>query len=266
MAKNNSFVKLQGTLDGLTFYKSNGQNLVKTKGGVPKSRIKNDKAFTRTRENNSEFGGCANSGKAFRDAFAGVVKLMRDSLIVTRVTSIMKKIQVNGVGPRGEREINIEGYGYMFNGFELNSDHHFGTVFFAPMDAPVVSATRDSLQWKVLDFNTDTFINAPTGATHFKLILAGGLVSNYQYQPMMEQYEPVNPEANAVGAVSYSAEIPLGGMVGGITTLEVDLSAVGTVPVSSMLIGCVGILFFQQVNTSFYEFAQGNAMKVAVVG
>ena len=49
MAKQKSFLKVAGTLDGLTFYKSVDGHLVRTKGGVSKGRIMNDPAYIRTR-------------------------------------------------------------------------------------------------------------------------------------------------------------------------------------------------------------------------
>ena len=41
MARNNSFIKLEGTLDGLTFYTKNGENLVKKKNQVSRNRMLN---------------------------------------------------------------------------------------------------------------------------------------------------------------------------------------------------------------------------------
>lgn len=76
MARNNSFVKLDGTLDGLTFYRKNGEDLVKKQSRISKKRIMSDPAFKRTRENMMEFAGASKAGKAFRDSFANVVKLM----------------------------------------------------------------------------------------------------------------------------------------------------------------------------------------------
>lgn len=59
MAKLNSFIKIEGTLDNLTFYRGKDGYLVRTKGGISKSRIKNDPEFIRTRENGVEFGNIA---------------------------------------------------------------------------------------------------------------------------------------------------------------------------------------------------------------
>ena len=59
MGKLAGIIKLEGTLDGLTFYKSADGYLVRTKGGVSKTKIMNDPSFARTRENLCEFGANA---------------------------------------------------------------------------------------------------------------------------------------------------------------------------------------------------------------
>lgn len=51
MAKLKGILKIEGTLDELTFYKTQDGHLVKTKGGVSAERIANDPNFQRTREN-----------------------------------------------------------------------------------------------------------------------------------------------------------------------------------------------------------------------
>ena len=76
MAKLRSLIKVEGTLDDLTFYKGKEGYLVRTKGGVSANRIKSDPAFARTRENGSEFGHCATSGKILRRA---VINLIADA-------------------------------------------------------------------------------------------------------------------------------------------------------------------------------------------
>lgn len=145
MARNRSFIKLDGTLDGLTFYRANGESLVKTQSLISKQRILTDDAFKRTRENMREFGGAASAGKAFRDAFASVAKTMSGTYMGARVNAVMKRILNNGAGERGEREINLEGYGYMLKGFEFNTQTPLGSIFYAPSEPPTVAVDRDGL-------------------------------------------------------------------------------------------------------------------------
>ena len=266
MAINKSFVKLEGTLNDLTFYSKDGKNLVKTKSAVSKSRIMTDSAYRRTRENMREFGGAARVGKAFRTAFSGVVKTMGDTYMGARVNGLMKRINRYGVGVRGERDFEVVTYGEMLRSFEFNKVTPLNSQFFAPSGLPIINATRDGVTWTIPDFNTDSFIITPEGASHFRLVLAAGYVSDYAYSGVLESYEPVTEDVNGLGSVSYSPDIPITGMVGSDTTITIDLSSLGSIPATSALFVGIGIIFYQEINGDLYELAQGNAMKVVTVG
>ena len=67
MARQSSLIKIEGTIDNLTFYKSADGHFVRSKGGVSKNRIMNDPAFVRTRENGAEFSSIVGSGKNFEN-------------------------------------------------------------------------------------------------------------------------------------------------------------------------------------------------------
>jgi len=265
MARNRSFVKLEGTLDGLTFYQQDGQSFVKTKGGVSKKRIATDPAFRRTRENMQEFGGAAKAGKAMRTAFSGIVKLMADTYFTARLTGLMKRINRNGLGPRGQRIIDVVANGELLEGVEFNLDAPMSQQFFAPYAPPAWNANRDIASWTVPDFDTDSFVRAPEGATHFRLVLAAGLVSSYDWVNALKSYEPIDEDENGLGGVAFSGDIPLTGMVGSDTILSVDLGLGAAVPPATAAIAAVGIVFYQETNGSLYELAQGNAMRVAVI-
>ncbi len=45
MARQRSIIKLDGTIGGITFYKSKDGYLAKEKGGIPAERIRTDPAF-----------------------------------------------------------------------------------------------------------------------------------------------------------------------------------------------------------------------------
>ncbi|MGK0329700.1 MAG: hypothetical protein ACJAYY_000340 [Paraglaciecola sp.] len=93
MAKLKGIIKLEGTLDNLTFYKAKEGYLVKTNGGVSKERIKNDPAFERTRENGSEFGRFASSGKLLRTSVTNLMIRAKDNRVSSRVTQKMTQIK-----------------------------------------------------------------------------------------------------------------------------------------------------------------------------
>ena len=266
MARNNSFIRLEGTLDGLTFYRKNGESFVKTKNSVSKNRIMNDPAYKRTRENMQEFGGGARAGKALRESFAGILRLVGDTYVSARISSVMRNICSLGTGLRGERVIDVVSHVDLFKGFNFNLNKPFDTQFNAPSSPPEIDTNRTTARWIIPDFNTDTYVLVPEGATHFKLALAAGYTSNYEWVGAIKSYEPVDEDVNGRGLVTYSAAIPLGGMVGSDTSLEVDLTSFGTIPVTSAIFAGTAIVFFQEVNGQLYELAQGHAMKIAVGG
>jgi hypothetical protein len=52
MARQTGLIKIKGTLDNVNFYKSKDGDLARMKTSVDGTRIANDPAFERTRENN----------------------------------------------------------------------------------------------------------------------------------------------------------------------------------------------------------------------
>ena len=265
MAKQKGFIKVKGSLGGLTFYSANREELIRTTGGVDKSRIEKDPSFKRTRENMSEFGGSATVGKALRTGYASIIKFMSDSTTVGRVTGLMKRINANGPGARGKRAFEIVPNKFVIEGFDFNKYTHFESIFYAPYGEPTLDANRDIATWVIPDFNTDDSMDIPEGATHFKLILASTVLSDYTYHAQ-KGYEPVNEAENEVNGIAMSTEIPLGGMVGSVTTLTVDLGFGAALPATVGVVNAIGIVFYQEINSLFYELASDNALKIALVG
>jgi len=133
MAKNKSYLKFEGTLDGLTFYDQKGQKLVKTKTSLNKSRIYTDPKFRVTRQNMSEFAGCAKAGRAFRKAFSSLIGIMGDSYITARLSAIMKRINLNSPGLRGRRDIDSVTNAKQLIDCRFKPADSFEAVLYAPM-------------------------------------------------------------------------------------------------------------------------------------
>lgn len=169
MAKANGFLKIEGTIDDLTFYKKDGKNFVRRKGGVSRERILNDPSFVRTRENGAEFAHSANAGKLLRFALGTLVFKAKDSKLASRMLQTMSKIKnLDTTSLRGQRRVGLgiattEGK-QILKGFDFNLNAPLKSVLFAPF-------TFDSLTGSI---SFDTFIPAeqlqfPQGATHFSM-------------------------------------------------------------------------------------------------
>lgn len=266
MAKQKGYINLEGTLGELTFYKSGGQSIVKTKSAINKDRILKEPNFKRTRENMTEFGGSAKVGKALRHGLAAIIPIMRDRTIVGRLTAIMKRINANGTGLRGKREFEILGNKTLLEGFELNKSKPLETIFFAPFNAPTLDANRSICTWVIPDFNTLDYIHAPEGATHCRLVLATTVLSNYAYDNALKQYLPTNPDEDETSSIVFSNDIPLTGLIGSDTTLTTDLGFTAPLPNTVAVVIAIGIIFYQDINGTLYELASDNAMTVQTVG
>jgi hypothetical protein len=106
MAQQKGIIKLDGTIGGITFYKSQDGYLAREKGGVSADRIANDPNFQRTRENGAEFGRAGKAGKILRTSLRALLQNVSDSRMVSRLTKQMVKvIQMDAVNPRGERNV-----------------------------------------------------------------------------------------------------------------------------------------------------------------
>ena len=264
MAKQGSFIRLKGNLGGLSFYESNGQALVRQKGGVPKERIMRDAAFKRSRENMKEFGGSARAGKAMRMCFSSFTKTVASKNLVGRVTARMKQVCAKGTGVRGKRPLILTDNKQLLVGLEFNEQRPFASVFLAPHTL-TANAGKNQLSLVVPVFNTSDAVSAPQGATHFRLIVAAGVVSNYAYNETTAEYEPMSPLLNMKNRTVYSPEIKLGGVTASDMTVLCALDGNPVIDANSAVVACVGIEFLQMVGTVYYPLKSVNALTVKSV-
>jgi len=55
-------------------------------------------------------------------------------------------------------------------------------------------------------------------------------------------------------------------LVGTPISLSVDLGFSSALPASVGVVSAVGIIFYQEINSQFYELASDNAMRIVIVG
>lgn len=169
MAKQEGILQIKGTLDNLTFYKSQDGFLVRKKGGVSKNKIKNSSSYARTRENNEEFKQCAVSAKMLRKSVGMFVLKAKDSRLTSRLVQLFTPIKkLDTVHVRGARTVaqgltTLEGK-QLLKGFDFNNRSALSTVFNSQFDL--------NLSTGVITFEPFIALEnmvVPPGATHFKL-------------------------------------------------------------------------------------------------
>lgn len=172
MAKFEGIFEINGTIQGMTFFKSKDGLLIRKKGGVSKKRIKNDPAFQRTRENGSEFGHSAKMAQLVRKSVANLVSLAKDFRVSSRMVQSMAQVKNFDVtSARGQRKVWI-GFGtaegkQSVRGFDFNLNSPFNSVFRGQY---LLDTTSGKVN--ISDFNPATNLSLPQGATHASLSVA----------------------------------------------------------------------------------------------
>jgi hypothetical protein len=266
MAINTGLIKIKGTIGGMTFYDYEGENRVKLANGPDRDRIMRDPAFKRTRENMTEFGGAATAGKAFRKAFNEAAKQTGDRYFGARVLGLLRRINILCPGIRGKRTFDFASFPEYLKDLEFNKKVSLGSVFFAPYEKPSFNANRDVVTLNIPEFDTDVYINAPKGSTHFRLMLASGVLSNYVFDDGIEKYVPTDSDYEGMKASAFSNTLPLGGSTAGAVTLSTDFGVGAALPASVVVPAAIGIVFYQEIKGQLYVLESHNAMRIDAVG
>jgi hypothetical protein len=166
MAKQDSFIKIKGTLDGLTFYKSKDGHLVRRKGGVSRERIMTEASFVRTRENIAEFGLTAHSGRLLRSSIGAMLLRAKDPRMSSRMLSVLSKIRkFDGFSARGHRTVSegllTPGGKALLKGFDFNNLAKFQSVFHATYTLDTATGVVT-----IPDFVSLDHLSIPQGASH----------------------------------------------------------------------------------------------------
>jgi hypothetical protein len=238
MAKQISLLKVNGTLEDLTFYKSQDGLLVRTKGGVSKKRIQNDPAFARTRENGAEFGHSASAGRMLRVAAGQLVFKVKDKRLSSRLVKVMSDLKnLDGTSLRGERNVAMglqtaEGQ-QLLRGFDFNSKAPLSSVFYGTHTIDVATGAVT-----IASFVPQSQLRVPEGSTHFSMQSA---FLNLDFE-------------TGITAITYSAEENFAyGMTPVSTVLTPSAVPVGSGTQLYLLL----IEFFQEVNGMQYPLNNG---------
>lgn len=238
MAKLKSLIKLEGTIEDLTFYKSADGYFVRTKGGVSKNRIMNDPAFARTRENGAEFGSIALSGKLLRTALGPMVFRAKDSKLTSRLVKVMGQIKnLDSVSARGSRNVaeglNNSSSTSVLEGFDFNAKATLGSVLNSIVTVDIATGTVS-----IAAYNPLEQMRSPEGASHFSLQV-GFLNIDFA----TGAYE-LTQSAKEIYTLEHSMIAPV-------------LTPVGTPTVSGTGMHFLLIEFFQEINGVSYMLNNG---------
>ena len=245
MARQSGLIKIKGTLDNVSFYKTKDGDLARMKTTLDGNRIANDPAFIRTRENGAEFGSSASAGKLLRDSIRTMMQNASDGKVTSRLTKLMTQIKnEDATSARGARNVGVgiqtpEGKA-LLKGFNFNIKAILGSILFNPF--AVDMATGVISLPNLVPVND---VNPTPGATHITLRGAWAKVN-------FATGETSVGETNAVN-------LPLDA-----TSTNVVLTPAAAPTGAGTDIYLLMIEFFQEVNGNQYVLKNGayNALSI----
>lgn len=246
MARLKGLLKIEGTLDEMTFYKTQDGHLVKTKGGVSADRIANDPNFQRTRENGAEFGSSASAGKLLRDAIRNLLMNTADNRVTSRLTQVMTNIKnLDITSARGERVVGVAiatpAAKALLKGFNFNINAILGAILFKPFTVNPVTGQID-----INGLVPVNDIDYPSGATHMTVKGAWAKVDFTTGVFSVEQTNAVNLLID-----------------GTVTNVSVLPAIAPTGPGTDIYL--LSIEFYQEVNAVQYSLKNGSYNALSIV-
>jgi len=264
MARQTGPLRYKGTLGEIRHFKIKGLkgDFAGLKGGPSAEQVKTASEFKRTRENMNEFGGCATAAKSLRVGLSQLMNQMSDSQLTGRVTAIMKKINLEDQSEaRGYRAILISTQRQYLTGLNFNKNVSFDTIFYAPFSI-ANTPERDSATLTVEPFDPMNLVNPPVGATHFRIVNAISVISDFAFNATSGAYEPVDMAVNEISKVAYSDYLDLNTATLTPTVVDATLDGSPTISADVSVINSIGIEFYQKVGSEYYLLNAGNALKI----
>lgn len=246
MARSKGLLKIEGTMDGMTFYKSQDGHMVRMKGGISKKRIATDGAFARTRENNAEFKEITGAGKVFRGALRSLTASTPDSRLPAKITKLMSQIKnLDAISARGSRLVavgilNPEGKA-LLKGLNFNPTSILASVLYKPFTVDAATGKIDIANV----FPANDLIN-PAGTTH---VTFKGAFVKIDFATGQSDLQLTNTVSMAVSSVP--------------TNVSLVPAAVPTLA-NGISLYVLGVDFFQEVNGIQYSLKNGayNALSI----
>lgn len=245
MAKQTGIISFTGPMGGISFYKSQGEYRAREKSGPSRRTVLSSPRFIRTRENSEEFGRAVRAATMLRYSLGGLIRnsKLADSGISGRLNGLFLKIvKSDPVGIRGKK-IASRGELDMLETFEFHKEHPLGKI--API-APVssINTATGVMQTSIRPFDPQQRIQAPSAATHFKIVSAAAAIDFDKEQWLHHHTE--------TGYLSLENDIT--------ETISLD-HTLPTVEGQALLL-TMGIVFYAETEEGAYKRIDGGGMRI----
>jgi hypothetical protein len=262
MGRQRGLIHITGQYDDVQLSIDGKRGVSKLSVPLSKERIMTDPDFDLTRKNMAEFTGAAYAAKTLRKCMGEGSKRFAERYLQARLMGLTRRILNSGPGDGGERSFEVVPNLADLKNIELNREEPFGDRF-RPDFTLTPNVDRNTVLLDVPSFDARYSVVAPSGATHFRLLMCAGVLSDFEFTGTSEQYAPLNPLLDGKRNEVVSPTLAVNGLVTGGIQLTAILPGLPILPTTAGLVVCVGIEFFRRINGNDQLFASGNVMKIA---
>jgi hypothetical protein len=261
MGSQKGIVRLSGQFDDLQLSIDGKKGIAKLSVPVSKERIRTADEFVNTRKVNMEFQAAAMAVDAVQDCLRGKNATFGDRYLRSRLQTVMIAAVRRGAGNFGERALEVLPNVLLLNQFPLNQADRFKNWFRAPYDVQI-NADRNTATLVVPAFDIDFgTLKVPQGATHFRVFVCVGVLSDLQYSGSDARYEAVNVQMHGRNGEGRTGWMPSSGQNAGFQVVA-PVGGLPILPTTAGLVVSLGVEFCFMVNTIPQLKAEGNAMDI----
>ena len=236
----------QGSIGDVTFAKTKDGYQMREKNEVSAEAIATAPSYQRTRENMAEFGRAGKAGKLLRRALRTLLLNTKDRLVTSRLTkAMMKVLKSDPVNARGLRTVS-DGDMQLLKGFDFNINADLASTLYATYAATIDRATG-VMTLEVPAMVPTAELVAPFGTTHYQIVCGGAAVD----------FDGESFTADT----KQSPYLPWTAATAPSLTLTANVPAASTLP----LFLTAGVLFFQEVNGTYYALKSGEHNALSLV-
>jgi hypothetical protein len=166
-----SVVKLQGNVDGLSYYERDGKQFVRRTPKSNKAKFDTAESMARVRENASEFKAVTHSAKKLWDTLRPLTANNKDGKSFLRLRSIMNELKKqDATSQRGKRDpllaLAVASGKQLLKGFDFNSKAQLDSIMFKPFTVDTTAGTL-----LIEGLNPLVHLSIEPSATHFSMKL-----------------------------------------------------------------------------------------------
>ena len=245
MAKASSILRLQGTIQEITFYQRNGKWFARAKSSLTGKKVKKSPRFKRSMENMREFGATSVITKQVWACFPKNWKHFRDTGAFNRYKSIVYRVMMNDAGDRGQHAFRPTRLWELWQGFPFHKEKYFGSSCHADFSSAWDPATG-ILSLALPATAGDLMLDPSGGATHARIDFAGIILTPYLPNTALEQWIS-DPEWRSEFFATTSCTFPIADATILPPPLTLSFPATPNLPPGYLMQALVGISFYQEV-------------------